>query len=65
MGMPGRIAIGLFAALRAVLVYGEAGDLGRRPLELPAWFSLRRPAAGARLAWSRRTAAAQRGAVAR
>lgn len=31
-----RVAIGVFAALRAVLVYGEAGELASRPLVVPA-----------------------------
>jgi hypothetical protein len=30
-----RIAVGLFAALRAVLIYGEAGTLASQPLDLP------------------------------
>jgi len=30
-----RIAVGIFAALRAVLIYGEAGRLATQPLELP------------------------------
>ena len=37
-----RIAVGVFAALRAVLIYGEAGRLATEPLELPR---LRRAAA--------------------
>jgi hypothetical protein len=36
-----RIAFAAFAALRAVLVYGEAGRLSTEPIELPR---LRRPA---------------------
>ena len=36
-----RIAVAAFAALRAVLVYGEAGRLSTEPLELPR---VRRPA---------------------
>jgi hypothetical protein len=30
-----RIAVGAFAALRAVLIYGEAADLTARPLSPP------------------------------
>jgi hypothetical protein len=33
--MPARIAVGLFAALRAVLIYGEAAQLATQPLVLP------------------------------
>jgi hypothetical protein len=42
-----RIAVGAFAALRAVLIYGEAAELATRPLQPPrirraAQWSLRR-----------------------
>ena len=30
-----RIAVALFTALRAVLIYGEATQLATRPIELP------------------------------
>jgi hypothetical protein len=30
-----RIAVGLFAAFRAVLIYGEAAQLASRPLDPP------------------------------
>ena len=30
-----RIAVALFTALRAVLIYGEATDLATRPIHLP------------------------------
>jgi hypothetical protein len=33
--MAGRIAVALFIALRAVLIYGEATQLATRPIELP------------------------------
>ena len=33
--MPLRVALGVFAALRAVLVYGEATRLASEPLEVP------------------------------
>jgi hypothetical protein len=36
-----RIAVALFTALRAVLVYGEATDLATRPIELPRLRSAR------------------------
>ena len=30
-----RIAVGVFAALRAVLIYGEAAQLATRPIQVP------------------------------
>jgi hypothetical protein len=38
-----RIAVGLYAALRAVLVYGEAGQLATRPILVPRVKSAARP----------------------
>jgi hypothetical protein len=32
-----RIGLGLFAALRATLIYGEVGSLATEPLQLPRW----------------------------
>jgi hypothetical protein len=39
-----RIAVGVVAALRAVLIFGEAADLSTRPIRVPSFRRARRPA---------------------
>jgi hypothetical protein len=42
-----RIAVAALAALRAALIYGEAGRLTTEPIELPRVRRARQPAPGA------------------